>query len=148
VENADAELRAIKTTDPLREAVVDRRFSDMITAAGSEGSPSDTIFLTSYEPNLLTYKATLSSGRVAVFSEIYYRYGWQAYIDDVPADHFRADYVLRGMSLPAGDHTITFRFEPESYRTGNNVSLAGSVILLALLVVAALPLIKTRRRND
>jgi uncharacterized membrane protein YfhO len=83
-----------------------------------------------------------------VFSEIYYKYGWQAYIDDVPADHFRTDYVLRGMLLPAGSHTVTFRFEPRSYMIGNRVSLAGSVILLALLVIAALQGFKARQRND
>ncbi|MDZ7633756.1 MAG: hypothetical protein U5L72_04710 [Bacteroidales bacterium] len=148
VENADAELQAIKTTDPVLEAVVDRRFSDMITVTDAQGSPSDTIFLASYEPNLLVYKAVLSSGRVAVFSEIYYKYGWQAYINDVPADHFRADYVLRGMSLPAGDHTVTFRFEPQSYKTGNTVSLAGSLILMALLVIAAYLLFKAQRQNE
>ncbi len=148
VENADTELQAIKTTDPLREAVVDRRFAGMITVTDTQGSPSDTIFLTSYEPNLLVYKATLSSERVAVFSEIYYRHGWQAYINDVPAEHFRTDYVLRGMSLPAGDHTITFRFEPQSYKTGNTVSLAGSLILMALLAIAAILSFKSQRRND
>jgi Co/Zn/Cd efflux system component len=148
VENADAELSSIRTSDPLQEAVVDRRYSDMITVTSSVGSPSDTIFLVSYEPNLLTYRATLSSDRVAVFSEIYYKYGWQAYINDIPADHFRTDYVLRGMSLPAGEHTVTFRFEPKSYRTGNNVSLAGSVVLLALLVLAAFRFFKVQRPND
>lgn len=147
VENADAELLAVKTINPATEAVVDRRFADMIGTVQSYGAPGDTIFLTTYEPNLLTYKAELSSERVAVFSEIYYKYGWKAFIDETPADHFRANYVLRGMTLPAGSHTITFRFEPESYRLGNRVSLAGSVLLLAFLMIAALPLIKKRGEN-
>ncbi|MBE0679546.1 MAG: hypothetical protein IH592_12360, partial [Bacteroidales bacterium] len=144
----DAELRAIKTSDPLHEAVVDRRFSGMLPVTTTGGSDSDSIFLESYEPNMLIYKASLSSDRVAVFSEIYYKYGWQAYIDEVPADHFRTDYVLRGMLLPAGNHTVTFRFEPLSYKIGNRVSLAGSVILLALLAIAALRGFKAQRRND
>ncbi|MFN2336833.1 MAG: hypothetical protein ABR560_07665, partial [Bacteroidales bacterium] len=58
------------------------------------------------------------------------------------------DYVLRGMSLPAGSHTVTFRFEPASYNIGNRVSLAGSVILLALLALAAFQVFKVQRRND
>jgi hypothetical protein len=148
VENADTELSAIKTSDPLREAVVDRRFSGMLPVTDTKASESDTVFLESYEPNLLTYKASLASERVAVFSEIYYKYGWQAYIDDVPADHFRTNYVLRGMLLPAGTHNVTFRFEPASYKTGNRVSLAGSVILLALFAIAAFQAFKTRRRDD
>lgn len=142
VENADAELEAVKSINPKEEAVVDRQFADMTGTALSAGAPGDTVFLTSYEPNLLTYKAELSSDRVAVFSEIYYKYGWKAFIDDKPADHFRADYVLRGMTLPAGSHTVTFRFEPDSYRLGNRVSLAGSVLLLAILLIAAFPLLK------
>jgi Co/Zn/Cd efflux system component len=147
VENADAELEAIKTINPSDEAVIDRRFADFITTTNTSGSPADTIFLTSYEPNLLTYTAELSADRVAVFSEIYYRYGWQAYVDDQPADHFRADYVLRGMQLPAGNHTVTFRFEPRSYRIGNRVSFAGSVVLLALLALAAVRGFKAMRRD-
>ena len=145
VENADAELLAVKTINPAAEAVVDRRFADMVGTLESAGTPGDTIFLTTYEPNLLIYKAELDAERVAVFSEIYYKYGWKAFIDDTPADHFRANYVLRGMTLPAGSHTITFRFEPESYKTGNRVSLAGSVLLLAFLILAALPMLKKRR---
>lgn len=148
VENADAELLAIRTSDPLSEAIVDRRFSDMITVPDTQGAPSDTIYLESYEPNMLIYRATLTSERIAVFSEIYYKNGWQAYINDTPADHFRTDYVLRGMSVPAGSHTITFRFEPQSYKTGNRVSLAGSVILLALLIIAGLQGFKAMRRDD
>ena len=147
VENADAELEAIKTINPSEEAVVDRRFSDLVTLTNTSGSPADTIFLTSYEPNLLTYSAELSTDRVAVFSEIYYKYGWQAYVDDQPVDHFRTDYVLRGMQLPAGNHTVTFRFEPASYKTGNRVSLAGSVVLLALLALAVVRGFKSTRGN-
>jgi hypothetical protein len=109
VENADAELLAVKTINPATEAVVDRRFADLVGTIESAGAPGDTILLTTYEPNLLTYKAELATARVAVFSEIYYKYGWKAFIDDTPADHFRANYVLRGMTLPAGSHTITFR---------------------------------------
>ncbi|HOC04098.1 MAG TPA: YfhO family protein, partial [Bacteroidales bacterium] len=115
-ENADAELLAVKTINPKEEAVVDRRFAELIGVDETAATPGDTIFLTSYEPNLLTYKAELSSERVAIFSEIYYKYGWKASVDDKPADHFRANYVLRGMTLPAGSHTVTFMFDPESYR--------------------------------
>lgn len=147
VENADAELQAVRTVNPKEVAVADRRFAEMIPVAATAASLGDTIYLTSYEPNLLIYRAELTSERVAIFSEIYYKYGWKAFIDDIPADHFRANYVLRGMTLPAGSHTITFRFEPESYKIGNKVSLAGSILLLAFLVLAAIPIFKQRRTN-
>jgi hypothetical protein len=138
VDNADAELLAVKTFNPATEAIVDRKFEVQVSANDYAGSSSDTVYLASYKPNMLTYKSELSSERVAVFSEIYYPEGWQAYIDDIPADHFRTDYVLRGMIVPAGSHTITFSFEPQSYKIGNKVSLASSVVLLAMLIYAAI----------
>jgi hypothetical protein len=147
VENADAELLAIKTIDPSKEAVVDRRFADQLTVVEQPGAETDTIYLTSYRPNLLTYEARLSADRIAVFSEIYYPHGWNAFIDDKPAEHFRTDYVLRGMVVPEGTHTITFRFEPLSYKTGNRISLAGSSILLIMLLYAAFSALKTRRKD-
>lgn len=148
VENADAELLSVKTNNPAAVAVVDRKFGDQVVVNDNTGSPSDTIWLSSYKPNMLTYKTELASDRVAVFSEIYYPNGWQAYVDDVPADHFRADYVLRGMVVPAGSHTISFRFEPSSYKTGNKVSLASSVLLLAMLIYAAVTGFTASRKND
>jgi hypothetical protein len=147
VENADAELMAVKTVNPATEAIVDRKFEVQVSTNDYPGSPSDTVYLVSYKPNMLIYKSELSSDRVVVFSEIYYPEGWQAYIDDIPADHFRTDYVLRGMTVPAGSHTITFSFEPQSYKIGNKVSLASSVILLAMLIYAAIAGFIVSRKN-
>ena len=147
VENADAELEAVKSINPGEVAVVDRRFAEQVPVTDMQATPGDTIWLSSYEPNLLTYKTELSSERVAIFSEIYYKYGWKASIDGNPAEHFKANYVLRGMTIPAGSHTVTFSFKPESYKTGNKVSLAGSVMLLALLLMSALASLKMRRDN-
>ena len=147
VENADAELEAVKSINPGEVAVVDRRFAEQVPVTDMQATPGDTIWLSSYEPNLLTYKTELSSERVAIFSEIYYKYGWKTSIDGNPAEHFKANYVLRGMTIPAGSHTVTFSFKPESYKTGNKVSLAGSVMLLALLLMSALASLKMRRDN-
>ncbi|MBE0666251.1 MAG: YfhO family protein, partial [Bacteroidales bacterium] len=147
VENADAELEALKTIDPATEAVVDRRFSDFVTVSEAPQASTDTIYLSSYRPNLLIYETNLASDRVAVFSEIYYPKGWQALNDGKPADHFRTDYVLRGMILPAGQHTITFKFEPQSYKTGNRVSMASSLILILMLAFAATSAITAYRKN-
>ena len=147
VENADAELEAVKSINPGEVAVVDRRFAEQVPVTEMQATPGDTIWLSSYEPNLLTYKTELSSERVAIFSEIYYKYGWKASIDGNPAEHFKANYVLRGMTIPAGSHTVTFSFEPESYKTGNKVSLAGSVMLLALLLMSVLAFLKPGSSN-
>jgi hypothetical protein len=148
VENADDELMSIRSINPATEAVVDRRFADQLVTSILPASPADTIFMTSYKANMLTYESVLSTDRIAIFSEIYYKYGWQAYIDNNPADHFRADYVLRGMVVPAGKHTITFKFEPQSYNIGNRVSLAGSVILLVMLLYAGFSALYAKRKNN
>ena len=68
-----------------------------------------------------------------IFSEIYYDKGWNAYVDNKLTPHFRANYVLRGMQVPAGNHTVEFKFEPTSYYTGETVAYASSIILLLLL---------------
>jgi len=148
VENANAELDAVRTINPSLEAVADRRFAGMITVAESNRNSSDTIYLASYEPNYLKYNVSLETDRVAVFSEIYYPHGWTAFIDDKPADYFRTDYVLRGMVIPSGQHVVTFRFEPQSYEVGNKVSLASSFIMILLLAFASVPGDFFRRKNE
>jgi hypothetical protein len=147
VENADAELEAVKTLDPSRVAVVDRRFAGLVSLTESPTASTDTIYLSSYKPNLLTYESSLGDDRIAVFSEIYYPHGWKAFVDGKPAEHFRTDYVLRGMVVPAGNHTVTFKFEPQSYKTGNRVSLASSLILLLVLAWAGFTTAISSRRN-
>ena len=78
----------------------------------------------------MTYKSNSASEEFAVFSEIYYEKGWNAYVDGQLQKHLQTDYVLRGMVVPAGAHTIEFKFEPMVYKTGNSIALVGSIILL------------------
>ena len=92
------------------------------------------IRLEDYKPNHLTYAASCASEKLAVFSEIYYPKGWNVYIDGNIQDYFSANYVLRSMVIPEGNHTVEFKFEPDSYNTGSKVSLAGSLILLLFLI--------------
>ncbi len=133
VENADEELEEVSTIDLSQTAVADRKFSNEISAVNYNGSPSDQIILSEYKPNKLTYESTSGAERLAVFSEIYYEKGWQATIDGTQADHIRVDYLLRGLLVPAGEHTIVFEFRPKSYYTGEKVSYAGSVLLIVFL---------------
>ena len=131
-ENANAELAALKSINPSEEAVVDRKFSSLIASKEYSMSEGDKIELVSYLPNELTYKYSAEKEQMAVFSEIYYPAGWQATIDGKAAEHFRANYVLRAMTLPAGSHEVKFVFKPKSYITGNRVSMASSLILILL----------------
>ena len=87
-------------------------------------------------PNALTYKYSAAEPAIAVFSEIYYP-GWKAQLEDcTEIDLFRADYVLRAAALPAGDHTITMRFDPPSYRLGAEISLFASIALIISLILS------------
>lgn len=136
VANADQEIAALTDLHPKTKAVVDKRFENLITARNFKTDSLSAIRLTEYQPNYLVYQSEAGNDQLAVFSEIYYSKGWNAYIDGKPAPHFRANYVLRAMQVPAGKHKIEFRFEPESYKTGESVSLASSIILVLILLSA------------
>jgi uncharacterized membrane protein YfhO len=86
--------------------------------------------LQSYKPNDLVYEADTKEKGFAVFSEIYYPKGWNAYIDGTLTPHTCVDYVLRGMEIPAGKHKVEFKFEPTVYKTGNSIALIGSILVL------------------
>ncbi len=135
VPDADAEIQALSEFDPSREAVVDQRFEEFVQGKNFITDTASFIELKEYKPNHLTYFANCANEKLAVFSEIYYSKGWNVYIDGNVADHFRVNYVLRSMVVPEGNHTIEFKFEPDSYKMGNKVSLAGSIILLVFLVL-------------
>ena len=125
--------------------MVDRRFAPAL--GNTEALARDTaasIRLTAYEPNRLVYEYESAAPCVAVFSEIYYP-GWTSTVDGRPAPHGRADYILRAMALPAGRHTVEFRFDPRSLHVTEAVSYAGT----ALLALGALALLlrEARRRK-
>ncbi len=96
-----------------------------------------SIQLMDYKPNYLKYTSNSSNDGFAVFSENYYGDGWQAYIDGVEAGHIRVNYVLRGLEIPKGEHTVEFKFDPQVVKTGSSIAL-GSSILLGLLLLGGL----------
>jgi len=132
VENADEEISLIESFDPSREALIDKSFRHLLSKENYPADSSRRIELTSYKANELIYHSTSASDGLAVFSEIYYPEGWKSYIDGNEVPYVKANYVLRAMEVPAGDHEIIFRFEPESYRTGTRVSFASSLLLILL----------------
>ena len=91
-----------------------------------------TIKLTNYDVTTLTYQSKTAKEQFAVFSEIYYKDGWNAYIDGKLAPYVRVDYVLRGMNIPAGEHTIEFKFEPKVIQQGKIISLTSYALLLLI----------------
>ncbi len=114
-------------------AVADKQFEDVLAATSTgEG----VIQLTAYAPNKLTYQALTNADKVAVFSEIYYPHGWHAYIDGQEVELGRVNYVLRAMNIPAGEHTITMKFVPDSMRI-DKLSFA-CIILIIILVIGGL----------
>lgn len=136
VNNADEEMAAMKTLNARDSAVVDKQFVAQLgglpTTMDHTGS---TIQLTNYRPDKLIYQTNAVRDGLAVFSEVYYRghEDWQAFIDGKPTPHLRANYVLRAMRIPAGKHTIEFRFDPPLAHTGDTIDLICNVLLIALI---------------
>ena len=135
--NADQEMQAISSFDPKNEVIVDKQYKSFIGDKATAMDTGATIKLTSYEPEHLTYQTSSSTSQVAVFSEIYYKPGWKFSIDGVEQPYFRADYLLRAAVIPVGNHTVKFDFHPASYYTGEDISLAGSILLVIALGGAA-----------
>ena len=143
VNNANEEIDALNDILPTETAVVDVKFKEQLKGVteGYKDSLS-TIQLTSYEPNRLVYKASTPKDGVVVFSEIYYP-GWQATIDGQLVDIARADYILRAINVPAGEHTIEMWFDPQSIQVTESIAYAA----LALLLIGVMVLAWTQRNK-
>ena len=136
VKNADQEMKFLDTIKPATSAVADVKFKDALGNA-KPTQPGDTIFETTYAPNKLTYHSHSAQGGVAVFSEVYFPWGWTATIDGKDAKIGRVNYVLRALQLPAGDHTIVFTYDPQEVHETEGIAKI-SVYGILLLVVLAL----------
>jgi len=147
VVNADEEIAALKGIDPKNEVIIDKRFSEFVGNKKFQKDQTGSIILTEYKPNYLKYSAKAGSEQLAVFSEIYYDKGWNAYIDGKEVPHFRVNYILRSLVLPAGDHTVEFKFHPKSYYTGNKVSLASSLLLILAIAGYAFTEFRKKSKN-
>ena len=135
-ENADAEMEAMQSLNPRRDAVVDKRFASALEGFTPTADSTASIKLETYRPNKLTYRVNTETEQLVVFSEIYHAPGWQAYVDGKPVEHFRADWILRAMRVPAGAKEIVFEFRPQAYIVAANVTAYSSFLIL-LVVVAA-----------
>ena len=133
VANADSEIKSLEKFKPKEICFIDKTFESQLTNFKPKFDSIATISLKTYAPNELNYESNTSSEQLAVFSEIYYAKGWNAYIDDKKAEHFRCDYVLRAMKVPAGKHSIKFKFEPETYQKGETLAGVSSILMYIFL---------------
>jgi hypothetical protein len=134
VENANEEIKAIDSLDTKFKAVTT---AEVLTNNTFAVDSTANIILIEHKPNYLKYQSNNSYDGFAVFSEMYYENGWISSIDGNEVPHYRVDYVLRGMEIPKGEHTIEFKFEPKVIKTGSQIALASS-ILLGLLILGGL----------
>lgn len=147
VDTPNQEIAAIETLRLDSEAVADKRFKPVLGESQAK-TPGDTIFETSYAPNRLTYHVDTKRGGVAVFSEVYFPWGWHVTIDGKPVELGRVNYVLRALNVPAGSHTIEMKFDPESLHTTNTVATIAIIVIYLLLIVAAAGVILCRNNES
>ncbi|MGB7526404.1 YfhO family protein [Sphingobacterium cellulitidis] len=147
VNSNQAEMDALNTFDPKKEAIINEGLKGQIGNA-SIGQPTNAeIKLTSYHPDTLKYEYSAGNNVFAVFSEIFYDKGWKAYVDGEEVPIIRTDYLLRGLSLPGGNHKVEFIFAPDSMRISNIISLVASIILVLGLGFAIWLSLKHRKEK-
>jgi hypothetical protein len=134
VENPDEEYLALGTNDLRQVAIVDKRFGNLLGDDLRHDEPGGSVELTEYRPNRMTYEANLDQKSLVVFSEVYYGDSWHAYINGEPVPHLRANYILRALPVEAGSSKIEFRFVFEPFEKGEKISVAGSLLVILLLL--------------
>jgi hypothetical protein len=130
VKNAEEEMNAIDSFNPKEVAIIGEEFKSLINLDKLGTSENATIELVDYRPDHLIYEYSAPKDVLAVFSEIWYDKGWNAYINGKKIPYFRADYLLRAAQLPGGNHKVEFKFEPKSYYMGETISMVSSLLLL------------------
>lgn len=128
--------------NPDKTAVIRETYRQTLGNYAPGKDSTSTIKLTRYGLQDLSYNAHNSKDGFGVFSDIYYEKGWKAYVDDKETPIVRVNYVLRGIKIPAGDHKVEFRFRPESFYMGKNISMASSILILLLIAAALIPVFK------
>lgn len=144
VDGADAEMAALDSINPRAMAVADRRFAPVL-GNPEPASPGDVIALTSYAPDRLTYKATTARGALAVFSEVYFPWGWQATVDGKPVELGRVDYILRALPVAAGTHEIVMEFRPRSIRITETMAYVAVGLIYLLLIVGIVAVLRPKK---
>ena len=146
VKSADEEMLSLLDLNTKKEAVTtDYPPVDFLTNTFAVDSLA-SIKVKEYLPNYIKYESSNSNDGYAVFSEMYYKNGWNTYIDSEKSNFDRVNYLLRGVEIPKGVHTIEFKFEPQVIKTGGSIALASSV-LLGLIVLGGL-FFEFKKKNE
>lgn len=147
VNSADDEISALDSLRTKEQAVISSEFKSYVKKSTYAKDSLAAIKLVSYQPNEMKYESNTFEEQLAVFSDVYYKNGWKAYIDGVLTPHFRANYVLRAMVIPAGKHEIIFKFEPDVIKKGNAITLT-SYALLLLIPIGWFFVDKKKKNNE
>ncbi|MDY7396597.1 YfhO family protein [Aureibaculum sp. 2210JD6-5] len=146
VNSADEEIIALDSLNTKQKVIVNAEFRSQLKEAPFAKDSLASIKLTDYQPNVLKYESNTNRMQVAVFSDIYYKDGWNAYVDGELTPHFRANYVLRAMVIPEGKHEIVFKFEPTIIKKGNTITLISYALLL--LIPAGWFFMEKKKKNN
>jgi hypothetical protein len=147
VNTSDEEMAALDSMNVRDTAIVQRSYAGDIPFMPIKDSTA-SIKLIENENDKISYQFQAKSNQFVVFSEIYYNKGWDAYIDGKKSLYCRVDYVLRGMPVPAGSHTIEFRFQPESFIIGNRISIWAAIITYLLVIAAFVSVLRGKRKKE
>jgi uncharacterized membrane protein YfhO len=132
VDTANEEIKALDSLNTKEKVVLTRNYEPDVKDLNIKKDSTASIVLSSYKANEMVYKTASQSDQLAVFSEMYYKDGWNAYIDGKMIPYMRANYVLRAAVIPAGNHELVFKFEPQVIQTGRNISLISYGLLLLI----------------
>lgn len=148
VDSPDAEIDSLSSFNPINTAISDKRFKTVLGETVNPKMPGDTIYEITYAPNRLIYHAKTAKGGLAVFSEVYFPWGWDITVDGKPAEMGRVNYVLRAMQVPAGEHTIEFRFDPKSVRITETVAfVAVGILFVGMAILVAFGIVNARKKE-
>lgn len=142
------EIDFLADFNPATTAVADRKFADAIGQNLQPKQPGDTIFETSYAPDRLTFHSSTKSDALAVFSEIYFPWGWNVTIDGQPAPLARANYILRALRIPAGNHDITMEFAPQSVKTTESIAKIAIIVMYIAIAAAIAAALFSRKKKS
>lgn len=134
-ENADDEIQKLGAIDPRTTVVIDKRYQDQLSSVNFVNGMVGSVEMTNYKANELSYKTKNESKGFVVFSEIYYKRGWNAYVDGAEVPIIRVNYLMRGVEVPGGDHEVVLKFEPKDYSVSMGVGYASSGIMLFLVLL-------------